>query len=203
MLTTHSDLAMWLGHYGPFALYLLLAAGIIGLPIPDEGLIVLAGVLAAEGHLNIFSTWLACVFGAMTGVTISYLLGYTFGHYILVKFANWFHLKGGQLERIHEWYHHLGKWVLFIGYYIPLVRHLTGLVAGISKLEFRYIVLYGYTGAIVWSSLFLWSSYYFGKDWKQLFDFIISSRWLIALAVIFLVGILYLGRYLLRHISLK
>ena len=156
-------LSVWLNSYGSIALFVLLALGIIALPVPEETLLVLAGILMSKGSLCIHSTIIAACLGSMCGITVSFLVGKTVGYYFFHKYGPWFGITEERLEKAHEWFKRFGKWALLIGYFIPGVRHFTGLSAGTTNLEFRYFSVFAYTGAFIWVTLFLSIGYFFGN----------------------------------------
>ncbi len=92
----------WLLQHGSLGLYVLLALGIVGLPIPDETLMILAGLLCAQGHMEVYVTYPAALLGSMTGITVSYLLGYFAGHSVLKKYGGWIGLTEAKLEKVHQ-----------------------------------------------------------------------------------------------------
>lgn len=147
-------------HYGSVALFILLVLGIIALPVPEETLLVVTGVLMGNGYLNIPFTLLAAYFGSMVGITISYLIGMSVGIYFINKYGGWVGLTETRLEKISDWFHHYGKWTLVIGYFIPGVRHLTGITAGLTRIEYHQFALFAYFGAIIWVSTFLSIGYF-------------------------------------------
>lgn len=148
--------------YGSLTLFLLLVLGIIALPIPEETLLVFSGALIAQGVLNAHSTILAAVAGSLAGITISYLLGLTGGFYLFHKYGGWVGITTQRLDKAKEWFNHYGKWSLFIGYFIPGVRHFTGFTAGTTGVEYPHFALFAYTGGVVWITTFLSIGYYFG-----------------------------------------
>jgi membrane protein DedA with SNARE-associated domain len=163
-------LLWWLNQYGSIALFALLALGIVALPIPDETLIVLSGALIYNGHLNPIPTILAAYAGGMCGITISYFLGRSCGHYVIHKYGKWFGLTSVKLEKGHQWFERYGKWTLFFGYFIPGLRHFTGLIAGSVDLKYRQFALFAYSGAFLWASIFLTIGYFLGNYCLSLFD---------------------------------
>ncbi len=169
-LTEHEVLAHWLLHYGSFALFGLLALGIVALPIPDESLMVLTGVLMFNGSLPIPQTLVAAYAGSITGITLSYVLGRTLGKYVIRRFGSWFGVTSDRIHQAHEWFSHFGRWALFFGYFIPGVRHLTGIIAGSIGLDYRYFALFAYAGAILWTSTFLSLGYFFGNYWIDVLE---------------------------------
>lgn len=170
----HDIFSQWLVEYGSIALFFLLALGIVALPIPDETLMVISGVLIHQGILNPIPTLIAAYTGSMCGITISYFLGRTAGHYLIKNYGKWIGINDENMKKAHDWYEYLGKWTLTFGYFIPGVRHVTGIFAGISDLEYPKFALFAYSGAFVWASVFLSIGYYFGPYWPHIIDFLDS-----------------------------
>lgn len=177
------DLESWVAHYGGFALFFLLVFGIIGLPVPDETLLVFCGYLIFKGKLNPLGTWMGAVLGSLAGITGSYIIGRTLGLGLIhSKFGKRLHITDARIRKVHDWFERIGHWALFVGYYIPGVRHFTALVAGTSRLEFYSFALYAYTGGCVWVTSFLMLGYWFGDDWERMFGMV--HRNLIAVSLI-------------------
>jgi len=156
-------LTQWLLYYGSFSLFLLLALGIVALPVPEETLMVLAGLLIRNGTLPMIPTIAAALGGSICGITISYIIGRTAGYYFFHKYGPWIGLKESHLQRVHQWFERYGTWALLIGYFIPGIRHITGLTAGASELEFPRFALFAYLGALLWVTTFLSIGYFFGN----------------------------------------
>ncbi len=158
----------WLLHYGAPVLFFLLLLGIVGMPIPDETLLILSGWLMAKGKLHFVPTILAAIIGSICGITLSYILGKYAGNWLIERYGDRLRLSSSKVQRIQDWYGHIGKWLLFIGYFIPVVRHLSGFVAGGAKLSFRQFMLYAYTGALIWSTTFLAVGYFLIIEIKKI-----------------------------------
>ena len=131
---------------------------------------VIAGTFMNQGKLPIHSTILAAICGTICGISISYLLGRTAGHFLIIKYGKWIGLTDKRYQNTHDWFEKFGKWTLFIGYFIPCVRHLTGVAAGTTELSYKHFALYAYSGAVVWVSLFLSLGYFFGQKALDLYD---------------------------------
>lgn len=167
-LTDLTNLEIWLLQYGSIALFLLLALGIIALPVPEETLMVIAGALISHQKLHVLPTFTAALFGSICGITCSYMLGRTTGHFLIYRYGKWVGIGHKQVERAHNWFARFGRWALFIGYFIPGVRHFTGFIAGTTTLEYKNFALYAYSGALLWVSLFLSIGYFFGDYCSEL-----------------------------------
>jgi membrane protein DedA with SNARE-associated domain len=174
-----ASLLNWLTHYGYLAIFGFLALGIIALPFPQETLLILAGILMFDGKLNIPSTIISAYAGCVCGITINYLLGLSIGKYLLLRFGSWVGLTKDDLLQAKSWFRHFGTWTLFFGYFIPGVRHLTGLFAGMLRLEYPIFALFSYAGALLWVALFLSIGYFFGNYWNNMFEDIETKTGLI------------------------
>ena len=185
----------WICQYGYLGIFFLLMFGIIGLPIPDEVLLTFSGYLVFKGQLALAPTIASAFLGSICGVSVSYIFGRTGGSFLVRKYGSWFYVTQEKIDRVHEWLEHVGKWGLFIGYFIPGVRHLSALVAGTSRLRYPLFAAYAYAGGLFWSSTFISAGFLLGKEWIKISASI--HRWmLIAVAV---GGCMLLVYYLLQR----
>jgi membrane protein DedA with SNARE-associated domain len=184
----------WVIEYGYIAVFSVLALGIIGAPIPDEGVLAFAGYLVYEGKLLLVPTVAAAFLGSACGITLSYGLGRTVGAYLISKFGHAVHITGDKVTHVHSWYDRVGKWGLLFGFYLPGVRHLIGFGAGIAKLPVSVFALFAFTGAVIWSVTFVSAGYFLGRQWTLVFGKIrptlVSSS--VVIVSIFLLYILVL-----------
>jgi membrane protein DedA with SNARE-associated domain len=167
---THETLTSWLVEYGAMALFFLLALEIIALPIPGEPLMILTGVLMFDGDLPVVPTVLAAYLGSIAGITVSFAIGKKAGTYLTAGYGTRVGITPIRMQKVNDWFHRFGKWTLMIGYFVPGIRHFTGITAGMANLEMRSFMLYAYTGAIVWVSTFLSLGYFLGDYWITIFD---------------------------------
>lgn len=169
----------WISIHGYYAIFVLLVLGIVGLPVPDETLLVFSGSLIAAGRLHPLGTFLAALAGSMCGITISYWLGRTLGLGVVHKFGRYLHVDDAKLARLHAWFDRIGHWVLFVGYYIAGVRHFSAVIAGTSGVGLRDFALYAYSGAFVWISTFLGIGYLVGENWRHILAHVHQIVWVV------------------------
>jgi|SRR5665213_456951 len=162
----------WVAAHGYGALYLLLALGVVGLPIPDETLLVFTGYLIFRGSLHPVGAFAAAVAGAWTGISGSYLLGRTLGAGAVHRYGKYIHFTEDRLAYVHRWFDRIGHWTLVAGYYIIGVRHFTAVVAGMSKLEYPTFIAYAWTGGALWVSTFLTLGYFLGENWRPVAELV-------------------------------
>jgi membrane protein DedA with SNARE-associated domain len=160
---TEQLIVQWVADYGYFGIFFLLILGIVGLPVPDEWLLVFAGYLAFKNVLGFVPTLAIAVIGSACGLTVSYVLGRTSGHYFIRRCGRWLSIDEQKLSRAQEWFHKLGRWVLVIGPFIPGVRNLMGYMAGASRLRLDVFARFAYLGALISSTTFVTFGYFAGR----------------------------------------
>ena len=153
----------WLFHYGAPVLFAAQVMGIFGLPIPDEFLLTLSGALVKKGDLSLLPVVLAAIGGSSSGITLSYVLGRTVG---VIGLRRVVHVHEKSLSRAERLFERFGGWLLGFGYFIPGVRHITAILAGSTRLDFKSFAKFAYPGAILWSTVFLSLGYYAGDEWR-------------------------------------
>lgn len=184
----------WLEQYGYWVLFFALMLELIALPLPGEFIMTYAGLIAYQGHLN----WLLCIvaagLGSCIGMTISYWIGFRLGTPFFEKYGRRIHFGPDKLNAVSKWYGRYGNKLLLVAYFIPGVRHMTGLFSGIARLSFRKYASFAFTGAIIWVSLFISLGRLLGPKWEQYHHAI--NRYMIVAGVI--AAIVFLCVYLYR-----
>jgi membrane protein DedA with SNARE-associated domain len=158
----------WIRHYGYISIFSLLVLGIAGMPIPDEWLITFSGYLVFKHTLQFTPTVASTFLGAACGISVSYAAGRSFGVYLIEKYGHVIHVTKERVEAAGAWFDLLGRETLFVGYFIPGVRHLTAYLAGTSRMRLRVFALFAYSGAFLWSLGFILAGYYGGEEWSYL-----------------------------------
>lgn len=120
---------------------ILLLSG-LGLPVPEELPVVIAGAASAYGQLNPWLAFLACVVGALAGDCLLYVLGYHFGHGALKdhRFFTRF-LKPEREKRVEQMILQHGLKVLVLARFMVGIRSAAFLAAGILRLPFRRFII--------------------------------------------------------------
>lgn len=167
----------WVAQYGYAALFGSMMLGIIGLPIPDETLLMFAGYLVSRNSLQLQYVMLSAFFGSVAGISLSYEIGRRYGLTLLLKFQLPFFSKE-KLDSARDWYRRFGKSILIVGYFIPGIRHLTAFTAGMSGLRYRSFGMFAYTGALLWSATFILLGKLVGGQWKTVSDEIRTNLFL-------------------------
>src|SRR5258708_16376923 len=93
----------WVTDYGYLGIFFLLILGILGLPVPDEWLLVISGYLAFKNVLAFVPTVAVAVLGSVLGLTMSYVLGRTSSDFLIRRYGHWFSIHDDQIRPTHHW----------------------------------------------------------------------------------------------------
>jgi|ERR1035441_236869 membrane protein DedA with SNARE-associated domain len=156
----------WITQYGYFAIFLLLVCGIVGLPVPDETLLTFTGFLVFKGNLSLPLAFASALCGSLSGITISYTLGRTFGMKLIQRYGRYIRITEEHVNKAHAWFARVGHWGLTFGYFVPGVRHLSAYAAGMSAVELPQFALFAYSGGCLWVATFLGLGYFLGDRWQ-------------------------------------
>jgi membrane protein DedA with SNARE-associated domain len=191
--------------YSYFEIFIALGLGIVGLPIPDETLMAYAGFLVFQGKLNYLYTIIVAFMGTSCGITIGYVFGRTLGNPFIKKYAAKVHVNPQDIQDAENFYKRYGKFALFIGYFIPGVRHLTAIIAGASMMPYRTFALFAYTGGFLWTITLVNLGYFLGEKWRHVYMY--SHRFIIPLVLLsmifLLIGIYWKKLKLKRNNDIK
>ena len=178
--------------HGYLAVFFFLMLGILGLPIPDEVLMSYVGLLVFQGKLGLLPAVAAAWIGSCCGVSLSYLLGRTFGHTLLLKF----HGSPEKVRRVRLWFDRRGKWTLVFGYFMPGVRHVIAIVAGSTELPFHHFALFAWAGGLVWTLTYILLGFYLGQEWVSMSQRMHYLLLLISALLLASVGLYFLIKWL-------
>ena len=157
----------WITQYGYLAIFLLLIFGIVGLPVPDETLLTFSGYLIYKGNFALPWAFGAALAGSVSGISISYWLGRTFGMQLIHRYGRYLRITDEHVHKAHSWFDHVGHWGLTFGYFVPGVRHFTAYAAGMSEVAPHQFAVFAYSGAFLWVSTFLSLGYFLGERWNE------------------------------------
>lgn len=141
------------------------------LPVPSEIVMPPIGMLVSQNKLNLVLSIIFTSFGSIIGSMISYYMGYFGGKPFVHKFGKYLFLNIKHLELTEKWFHKHGKITIFIGRFIPVVRHLISIPAGIGKMKLPEFLIYTITGATIWNSFLLWVGMKLGEHWQLILKY--------------------------------
>lgn len=156
-------------HAGYGGLFVVMAIGNMGIPVGTELVVPAAGALAATGHLS--SVWLAgavATLGELVGGTILYAIGYAGGRPFVVRWGRFLKLSEKKLDAFHRFYERHGNVVVFVCRFIPFVRGVSALPAGVSRMQWSHFLAYTAAGSAVFCFGLAWLGSLFGQHFDDM-----------------------------------
>jgi membrane protein DedA with SNARE-associated domain len=162
-----AKLVAWVVQHGYLGLGAALAAGIVGVPVPDEILLTFAGYQVSIGKLHMVPTLVAAFLGSACGITVSYGAGRILGGWLLGAGERHGLLRAERVATVRQWFDRFGRWSLTLGYFVPGLRHVIAIIAAGVGMPFPTFALSAYLGALAWVSSFVCIGYVLGEEWHS------------------------------------
>ncbi|WP_242301637.1 DedA family protein [Bacillus cereus group sp. BfR-BA-01423] len=155
------ELLSYIEQYGYTALFFCLWLGIVGMPIPDEMIVMSGGFVSSVGILSVIPAFLLTYLGVVSGLSLGYLLGKVFGTKVLDKLMK--KKKAKYLLQSQKMIDKYGHYALVTSYFIPVVRHIIPYLVGMNNMSYRKYALYSYTTGFVWTLVYFLLGSLFGN----------------------------------------
>lgn len=152
------------GNYVYVALFLIIFAetGLaVGFFLPGDSLLVVAGLFAAAGKLNIWLMLVLLFIAAVTGDTIGYLFGRKVGEAVFTRPKSRF-FNPKHLKKAHQFYEKHGGKTIILARFVPIVRTFAPIVAGAAQMTYRDFIFYNVLGGLLWITSMLFAGYFLG-----------------------------------------
>ncbi len=191
-----------LGHWGYLAVFVaatLESAAFIGLLVPGESIVLLAGFLASRGVFEPVDLFIIVAAGAILGDTLGYELGRRAGRAALVKHGRWIGVDGAALKRVDRFFARYGGKAVFAGRFVGFLRALAPFVAGSSGMRYSVFLPYNAAGGVMWAATFVWLGFVLGESWHRAEVWMGRASVVVAAVFAGFIGLTLLWRWAERH----
>ena len=189
-----------IGSIGYAGVFLLMVAESMVLPVPSEAVMPFAGFVVAEGSLSWFGVIGFATLGSITGSLIGYAIGKFGGRPFVTSYGKYLLLDARDLAATDRFFQRRGSITILIARFIPIVRHLISIPAGMAGMRLPFFCLFTIVGAGLWNAFLTWAGFMLRKNWTT----VLRYSHIIDIAVVVALGallILYVVRHLLRRRS--
>jgi membrane-associated protein len=152
----------------------------VGFFLPGDSLLVIAGVLAYKGFLNLYWLLGLVTLCAIAGDQLGYFIGWRAGATLFQRQDSRF-FKRSHLERAHEFYERNGGKTVIMARFVPIIRTFCPPVAGAAKMNYAKYLTFDVVGGFAW----VWSMVLFGYGVVASFPALGQHVDLLVLGVIF------------------
>jgi membrane-associated protein len=194
----YNHLTDWIQHVGYAALFFSLWLGIVGMPIPDEVIVMTGGAVTATGLLQPVPAFLLTYLGVVTGLSLGYGLGRFIGAPVMDKIRR----KKNMNKYLHISEHLVQKYgnlALSFSYFLPVIRHVMPYLVGINKMSFWRYASYSYTTGFVWTLIFFMLGRFLGNDVPQIGILVYNYGMYVMWAVVVCVAVYAILKFTRSH----
>ena len=189
--------------FGYLAVFLLIAIENIFPPIPSEVILTFSGFLTTYTNLNVILVIISSVLGSMVGAYVLYYAGKILNKERLKKLVKGkigkiLRLKESDIEKADKWFDEKGNKSVFFCRFVPVVRSLISIPAGMSEMPIAKFSLYTFSGSLIWNTVLILLGAKLKDSWNIAIDIIDKYKYLvIGLAII--IFIIIVIKYVLKN----
>lgn len=180
-----------LNQFGYFGIAALIAIENIFPPIPSEVILTFSGFMTTYTEMNEWMVILFSTLGSLIGAVLLYEVGSLVSQEWLAKLLQGkagkiLRLKPGDVYRAGDWFQDKGYVAVLICRFIPIIRSLISIPAGMAKMKMVPFIVLTVIGSTIWNTVLIWLGSFAGASWKSVLQILDSY----ALAMAVIIGVL-------------
>ena len=180
--------------FGYIGVFLLIAIENIFPPIPSEVILLFGGFMTTYTKLNIVIMIIAATLGSILGAIVLYYIGKIFNKdrlkkIISGKIGKILCLKNSDIDKADKWFDTKGNKTVFFCRFIPIVRSLISIPAGMSEMPMGKFLVYTTFGSLIWNTVLVVIGSIVGENWTSILTIFdtYSSIVVVVIAIIFVI----------------
>lgn len=134
----------------------------VGFFLPGDSLLVVAGLFAAAGKLNVLILLTTLFVAAVVGDAVGYYSGLKLGPRIFSRQKSMI-FRPSHLQKAQEFYEKYGGKTIIIARFVPIVRTFAPIVAGAAQMPYRQFVFFNLLGGFLWVFSMILAGYFLGS----------------------------------------
>ena len=161
-----SNIAQVIETWGYLGIFIFVFVGNLGLPVPEESVVLAAGFLAGRDVLSLKLVMLVAFASAVVGDNFGYMLGRTGGRQVVVRLAHSSSWLRWRHRRFKAFFDAHGNKTIFMARFIAGLRFMAGPMAGAMRMPFWRFFGWNVMGAIVWCAVIAYLGFVLGDQWE-------------------------------------
>ena len=162
-----------MNQYGYFGIFFLIFVENIFPPIPSEVVLLFGGFMTTYSKLSVPFMVLFSTLGSVAGAIVLYYIGKILNKdrlkkIVAGKIGKVLRLKVNDIEKAVCWFDTKGNKTVFFCRFIPVVRSLISIPAGMSEMSMSKFLLYTFAGSSIWNTVLLIIGNRVGNNWKDI-----------------------------------
>ncbi|EBK2059954.1 DedA family protein [Paenibacillus timonensis] len=161
--------------YGYMGIFLLIMLENIFPPIPSEVILTFGGFMTTTTNMGVLGVVVASTAGSVAGAVILYAIGMLINVNRLEKIVDkWGHilrLTRKDIYKAQSWFDRYGVWTVFFCRFIPLIRSLISIPAGMARMNFWLFFLLTTVGTMIWNVVLIKVGAAVGSSWHDIVNY--------------------------------
>jgi membrane protein DedA with SNARE-associated domain len=182
-----NSLAGPLGHYGLWAIALLVLVEDFGIPVPGETVLIAGAIYAGSGRLNVVAVGVVGFAAAVVGDNIGYAIGRFGGRALVERWGKYVFITPARLDRAEAFFKSHGGKIITIARFIEGLRQANGLIAGITHMHWLRFLAFNALGAALWVGTWVSVGYFAGQHINTIYRDITDYSLYAAIAAVVLI----------------
>lgn len=170
-----SWIASVMEQFGYFGIALLILLENVFPPIPSEVILTFGGFMTTKSELTILGVVIASTIGSVGGAVILYWIGRFLNverlELIIDKWGKYLRLTKADVRKADAWFDKYGPWTVFFCRFIPLIRSLISIPAGMSGMNQWLFLILTMLGTFIWNIVLVLIGAKVGDNWHQIVDY--------------------------------
>ncbi|HYN84342.1 MAG TPA: VTT domain-containing protein [Pyrinomonadaceae bacterium] len=156
----------------------------MGFFLPGDSLLVVAGIFAARGDLNVVVLLVTLFIAAVVGDAVGFWTGAKLGPRLFTRQKSLV-FRPSHLEKAHAFYEKYGGKTIIIARFVPIVRTFAPIVAGAAQMPYRLFVIYNVVGGFLWVFSMILAGYFLGSILRDRFGISLDEHieWVVIIVV--------------------
>jgi membrane protein DedA with SNARE-associated domain len=187
--------------YGYIGIMYLIALENLFPPIPSEVILTFGGFMTTLSTLNVPGVVLSATAGSVFGAIILYLIGLQLDterlERIVDRFGHILRVTREDIYKAEAWFHRYGPWTVFFCRFVPLIRSLISVPAGMARMPFIQFLLLTAIGTLIWNIVLVLLGASVGESWETIvyyMDIYSNVIYVMLLVLILLFTILFIRK---------
>lgn len=187
-----------MNQFGYIGVLLLIAIENVFPPIPSEVILLFGGFMTTYTKLNVIGMIFFATLGSLIGAIVLYYIGKILNKERLKKIVSGkvgkiLRLKNEDIEKADHWFDTKGNKTVFFCRFIPIVRSLISIPAGMSEMPMIKFLVYTTFGSLIWNTVLVVIGNRVGENWTSILDILDKySHIVLVLLIIIAIVCIYL-----------
>lgn len=194
--------------FGYFGVFFLILIENVFPPIPSEVILLISGFFSSYTSLSVFYMILASTLGSFLGAIILYYIGKIFNKERLKKIVNGrfgkiLFLKEKDIDKADEWFDNKGNKSVFFCRFVPIVRSLISIPAGMSEMPMGKFIIYTICGSMIWNTVLICLGFRLGSNWEYVLTILDKYQMVVIVILVIIFGYVIIKFYRKKRKSKK